>query len=290
MRIDLHTHSTASDGTDTPAELVAAAAGAGIDVLAITDHDTTAGWAEALAARPPGMTIVAGTEFSCVYHPDEGRRISLHLLGYLYDPDEEILRAERKRLRETRLHRGRQMVENMAADGIPITWTQVAAVAGGGPIGRPHIGRALVESGVVPDVNTAFRELLSSRQPYYVRKVDTDVFRAIELVRAAGGLPVFAHPLARRRGPVVSDEVIAQMAAAGLVGLEVDHPDHDEHDRAHAAVLARDLGLIRTGASDYHGANKPTPLAARTTDPEQFEALLELTSARRPEGPGLRAG
>jgi 3',5'-nucleoside bisphosphate phosphatase len=285
MLIDLHTHSTASDGTDTPAGLVTAAAAAGIDVLAVTDHDTTAGWAEAFAARPDGMTIVPGTEFSCVYRPDEGRRISLHLLGYLYDPDHEGLRAERARLRETRLQRGRKMVENMAADGIPITWPQVRAVARGGPVGRPHIGRALVDAGVVPDVNTAFRELLSSRQPYYVRKVDTDVFVAIALVRAAGGLPVFAHPLARRRGPVVSDEVIADMAAAGLVGLEVDHPDQDDDDRAHAAVLARDLGLIRTGSSDYHGTNKPTPLAVCSTAPAEYDALLELPSARRPVGP-----
>lgn len=285
MVIDLHAHSTASDGTDTPTDLVATAAAAGVDVLAITDHDTTAGWRAAFAARPAGMTIVAGTEFSCVYWPDEGRRISLHLLGYLYDPDHEALRAERARLRESRLQRGRQMVANMAADGVPISWPQVSALAGDGAVGRPHIGRALVESGVVPDVNAAFRDLLSSRQRYYVRKVDTDVFEAIRLVRAAGGLPVFAHPLARRRGPVVSEEVIARMAEAGMVGLEVDHPDHDADDRAHAAGLARELGLIGTGSSDYHGTNKATPLAACTTTPEAYEALLALPSARRPEGP-----
>jgi hypothetical protein len=283
--IDLHTHSTASDGTDTPAELVRAAAAAGIEVLAVTDHDTTAGWAQALAARPPELTLVVGTEFSCVYEPPGERRISLHLLGYLYDPEHPELRAERARLRRTRLVRGRQMVENMAADGIPITWRQVQQLAGDGPIGRPHIGRALVEAGVVPDVNAAFRDLLSSRRPYYVRKVDTDVFDAIRLVRSAGGLPVFAHPLARRRGPVVSAQVIERMAAAGLVGLEVDHPDHDASDRAEAAALARDLGLIATGSSDYHGTNKPTPLAVCTTDPDAYEALVSLPSARRPVGP-----
>jgi predicted metal-dependent phosphoesterase TrpH len=284
--IDLHTHSTASDGTDTPAELVAAAAAAGVTVLAITDHDTTGGWAQALAARAEGMTIVPGTELSCRYHPEDGRRISLHLLAYLYDPDDAALRAERARLRATRLGRARQMVENMAADGIPITWPQVERLAGGdAPVGRPHLGRALVEANVVPDVETAFRELLSSRRPYYVPKADTDVFSAIALVRAAGGLPVFAHPLARRRGPVVSDEVIAQLAAAGLVGIEVDHPDHDPDDRAHAAGLARELDLVATGSSDYHGTNKATRLAACTTSPAAYEALLAHPSARRPVGP-----
>jgi 3',5'-nucleoside bisphosphate phosphatase len=283
--IDLHTHSTASDGTDTPAQLVATAAAAGVTVLAITDHDTTAGWDAAIAARPPGMTLIPGTEFSCRFVPEQGRRISLHLLAYLFDPDHPGLRAERARLRETRLHRARQMVDNMTADGVPITWEQVERIAAGGPVGRPHLGRALVAANVVPDVETAFRELLSSRQPYYVPKADTDVFTAIGLVRAAGGLPVFAHPLARRRGPVVDDDVVAQMTEAGLVGLEVDHPDQDEHDRAHAAGLARDLGLIGTGSSDYHGTNKPTPIAVCTTSPQAYDALVALPSARRPVGP-----
>ena len=281
--IDLHTHSTASDGTDTPAELVAKAGAAGIDVLALTDHDTTAGWAEAAENLPATMTLIPGAEFSCVYFND-GRRISLHLLGYLFDADDAILQSERARLREDRRGRAQRMVENMAADGVPISWDQVNTLAGSGAVGRPHLARALVESGVVPDIDTAFRDVLSSRAGYYVRKADTDVFAAIAMVRSAGGLPVFAHPLARRRGPVVDDAVIAQMAAAGLVGLEVDHPDQDDRDRAQAAALARDLGLIGTGSSDYHGTNKPTGLAVETTSPDALEALLALPTARRPIG------
>ncbi|MFN2560946.1 MAG: PHP domain-containing protein [Jatrophihabitans sp.] len=284
MRIDLHTHSTASDGTDTPAQLMAAAARAALDVVAITDHDTTAGWDEALAARPAGLTVVPGVEFSCVHLDGEGRRISLHLLAYLVDPNDPPIRAEWQRLRDSRRVRGRTMVENLAADGYPVTWEQVSGLAAGGSVGRPHIGRALVESGVVPDVDAAFRDLLSSRRPYYVRKPDTDVFEAIRLIRAAGGLPVFAHPIARRRGPVVFDETVAAMAAAGMIGLEVDHPDHEPDDRAHAAALARDLGLIATGSSDYHGTNKPTPIGARLTDPAAFEELLAHSTARRPIG------
>jgi 3',5'-nucleoside bisphosphate phosphatase len=282
---DLHTHSTASDGTDSPAQLVARAAAAGIDVLAITDHDTTSGWAAALAARPAELTLVTGAEWSCVHVDADGRRISLHLLGYLFDPDDSALQAEQERLRESRTTRAQKMVENLASDGIPITWHQVSELAAGGAVGRPHLARALVEAGVVPDVDSAFRELLGSRAGYYAPKLDTDVFAAIEMIRSAGGLTVFAHPLARRRGPVVSDAVIARMAEAGLVGLEVDHPDHDESDRAQAAGLARDLGLIGTGSSDYHGSNKTTGLAARTTDPAALEALLAWPSARRPVGP-----
>jgi predicted metal-dependent phosphoesterase TrpH len=271
MRIDLHTHSTASDGTDRPSAVMAAAAAAGLDVVAITDHDTTGGWDEALAARPPGLTVVPGVEFSCVQVEGDGRRVSLHLLAYLVDPNDAAVQAEWERLRESRRTRGRAMVDNLAADGY-------------GSVGRPHLARALVDSGVLPDVDTAFRDLLSSRQRYYVRKADTDVFEAVRLIRAAGGLPVFAHPIARRRGPIVSDETIAELAAAGLVGLEVDHPDHDMDDRAHAAALARDLGLIGTGSSDYHGSNKTTMLGARLTDPEAYERLMSLPTAIRPVG------
>jgi predicted metal-dependent phosphoesterase TrpH len=283
MRIDLHTHSTASDGTDTPAELVQAAAAAGLDVIAITDHDTTAGWQEALAARPPEVTVVPGVEFSCVHQPPDGRRVSLHLLGYFFDPDNTGLQAEWARLRYGRRERGRRMVENLAADGYPITWEQVRRMVPSGAIGRPHIGRALVDAGVFADVDTAFRELLSSRQKYYVRKADTDVFEALRLIRAAGGLPVFAHPRATRRGPTVDDAVVADMATAGLVGLEVDHPDQSPDDRAHAARLARELNLLPTGSSDYHGRNKTTALGACLTSVQVYEQLLALPAAARPE-------
>jgi len=282
MRIDLHAHSTASDGTDTPEELVARAAAQGIDVLAITDHDTAAGWHAAEAAKPAGLTIVPGVEMSCVHYDEDGKRTSLHLLAYFVDAEDEALHAEWARLRESRLHRGEAIVDKLVAAGYPVSWQQVTELADGGSVGRPHIGRALVDSGVVPDVNAAFRELLNSRAGFYIRKADTDVFDALRLVRHAGGLPVFAHPIARRRGPIVSDDVIAAMTQAGLVGIEVDHPDHDADDRAHAAALARDLGLIPTGSSDYHGSNKTTDLGACTTSNESWERLIALPAARSP--------
>jgi predicted metal-dependent phosphoesterase TrpH len=284
VRIDLHTHSSASDGTQPPAAVVRAAAAAGLDVVALTDHDTTAGWDEARDARPDGLIIVPGVEFSCVHSEPDGRWVNLHLLAYLFDPRDQALRDEWQRLRESRRRRGRTMVEHLAADGYPITWAHVSTLAGGGSVGRPHIARALVDAAVVPDVDTAFRDLLSSRQAYYVRKADTEVFEALRLIRAAGGLAVFAHPIARRRGPIVSDETIARMASGGLVGLEVDHPDHGPDDREHAARLADDLGLIPTGSSDYHGGNKSTWLGQCLTSPQAYERLLALPSAIRPFG------
>ncbi len=284
MRIDLHAHSSASDGTDSPAELMMAAAAAGLDVVAITDHDTTAGWDSAAGAKPDGLTVVLGAEFSCVHVDAVGRRVALHLLGYLFDPEDKPLRAERRALRASRSVRAEQIVQRLVADGFPVTWTQVTRLANGGSVGRPHVARALVDAGVVASIDAAFGSLLSSSGPYYVRKPDLEVLSAIELILAAGGLPVFAHPLAHRRGPIVTDDAVADMAAAGLVGIEVDHPDHDAKARAHAGGLAAELNLIGTGSSDYHGANKTTSLGACTTSPEAFERLLALPAARRPLG------
>jgi 3',5'-nucleoside bisphosphate phosphatase len=282
MTIDLHTHTTASDGTDTPAELVAKAAAAGLSVVAITDHDTTGGWPEAQAALPDGLTLVPGTEFSCAYTDPDGHRISLHLLGYLFDPDHEGLRAERARLRVSRLARGRAIVDNLIAGGVPVTWNRVVEVARGGAVGRPHIARVLVENGVVGSVDEAFSELLSSRSKYYVPKADTDIFDAIPLVRDAGGVTVFAHPLASRRDAVVGEDVIAAMAQAGLHGIEVDHPDHMSADRARLSALAGELGLVPTGSSDYHGANKAIALGTCTTSRAAYEQLLSHRTARAP--------
>ena len=274
MLIDLHTHSSVSDGTETPAALVATARAAGLDVVALTDHDTTAGWAAAAAARPDGLTVVPGMELSCRWFPADQPPVSVHLLAYLFDPDSPALAAELTRLRAERLSRGERIVTAMAAAGHPVVWERIVEASGGGVVGRPHVARALVEAGVVGSVDEAFATLLSHRGPFHVPKADTDVLEGIALVRAAGGVPVFAHGLASRRGRVVDDAAIVAMAGAGLLGLEVDHPDHDPAERDHLRGLARDLGLLTTGSSDYHGSNKTTPIAACATDPEQYEALL----------------
>jgi 3',5'-nucleoside bisphosphate phosphatase len=279
-RIDLHTHSTASDGTDSPAGLVAAAAAAGVDVVAITDHDTTAGWAEAAAALPAGMRLVRGAEFSCISPTGRGDRdVSVHLLGYQFDPRHPAIVAEQGRLRAERLQRLVRMTEKMAADGYPVDPdTVLALLPEGTSAGRPHLARALVAAGVVESVPEAFATLLHNGSPYYVPKVDTPLATAIEMVRAAGGAAVFAHPLARRRGRVVEPSVIVGLAGAGLTGVEVDHPDHAPEDRELLRALAADAGLVATGSSDYHGTNKTTPVAAETTAADALDALLADTT------------
>ncbi|MDN5748828.1 MAG: PHP domain-containing protein [Pseudonocardia sp.] len=288
-RIDLHTHSTASDGTDSPAALVAAAAGAEVDVVAITDHDTTGGWDEAATALPAGMRLVRGAEFSCVSPSgrDGERDVSVHLLGYLFDPAHPAIEAEQARLREERHRRLVGMTERMAADGYPIDVEAVFAyLPAGASAGRPHLARALVAAGVVESVNAAFATLLYTGSPYYVPKADTPVRAAIEMVRAAGGVAVFAHPLARGRGRVVEPSVIADLTAAGLGGVEVEHPDHAEPDRALLRGLAAELGLVTTGSSDYHGTNKTTPIAAETTTGDALDELV----ARAAGGVGVLTG
>jgi 3',5'-nucleoside bisphosphate phosphatase len=274
MRIDLHTHSSVSDGTETPEQLLATARGAGLDVVALTDHDTTDGWAEAERTRPAGLTVVPGMELSCRWFADDQPPISVHLLAYLFDPAAAALAAQRARLREERLRRGERIVQNLVADGYPLVWDDIVAGCRGGVVGRPHVARALVAAGIVASVDEAFATLLHHGSPYYVAKADTEVLEGIRMVREAGGVPVFAHGLARRRGRVLDDDAVAAMAAAGLLGLEVDHPDHAPDERAHMAGLAAELGLLTTGSSDYHGTNKTTPIAACTTDPAQLERLL----------------
>lgn len=280
-RIDLHAHSTASDGTDSPADLVAAGAAAGVDVLAITDHDTTGGWDAAAAALPPGMRLVRGAEFSCISPCGrEGERdVPVHLLGYLFDPAHPAIAAEQSRLRGERHSRLVGMTEKMAADGYPVDVERVFAfLPEGASAGRPHLARALVAAGVVESVNEAFATLLHNGSPYYVPKTDTPVRAAVEMITSAGGVTVFAHPLARRRGRVVEPSVLAELAAAGLTGVEVDHPDHAEDDRELLRGLAADAGLLTTGSSDYHGTNKTTPIAAETTAPDVLDALVARAS------------
>jgi 3',5'-nucleoside bisphosphate phosphatase len=277
--IDLHAHTTRSDGTDMPAQLVERAAAQGVDVLGLTDHDTFDGWTEAVAALPPGMTLVPGVEVSAVWH-EEDARIGVHILGYLPDPTDQALSGALARLRESRARRGRIMVDRLVEAGYPITWPQVRELAVGAAVGRPHIAQALVDASVVDSVSSAFADLLNSASPYYVHKDDIPALDAVALIDAAGGVSALAHTLARRRGAVIRDADIAALAAAGLAAIEVDHPDHSPADRAHLAGVAADLGLIRLGSSDYHGANKATPLAACTTTPEAYEALV--SRARHP--------
>ncbi|MEU1177745.1 PHP domain-containing protein [Streptomyces sp. NPDC005820] len=278
MRIDLHCHSTASDGTDTPAELVRNASARGLDVVALTDHDTTRGYAEAIGALPEGLTLVTGAELSCRI---DG--VSMHMLAYLFDPEEPALLAERELVRDDRVPRARGMIAKLRELGVPVTWEQVARIAGDGSVGRPHVATALVELGVVPSVSDAFtQDWLADGGRAYVEKHETDPFEAIRLVKGAGGVTVFAHPGAGKRGRTVPESAIADLAAAGLDGIEVDHMDHDEDTRARLRGLAKDLGLLVTGSSDYHGSRKTCVLGEYTTDPEVYGEITRRATGAFP--------
>jgi predicted metal-dependent phosphoesterase TrpH len=266
---------------------------AGLHTLAITDHDTTGGWDEAAAAvarlQTP-FTLIRGTEFSCIYDSD-GVRISLHLLGYLFDPEAEALKAERARLRESRLGRGEAIVDALVAAGYPISWQQVIDIAGGGAVGRPHIGQALLQAGVVDSVTEAFAHLLSSSSPYYVAKLEMPVQLAIELIRQAGGVPVIAHPWARKRGRILDEAALRSLVELGLLGIEVDHLDHAAGDRVRLAELAGEWGLLSTGSSDYHGTRKSVRLGAETTSPQSLHRLLsQATGIEVIRSPAARNG
>ncbi|MEU6311083.1 PHP domain-containing protein [Streptomyces sp. NPDC047014] len=278
MRIDLHAHSTASDGTDTPAGLVREAAAAGLDVVALTDHDTVGGHAEALAALPAGLTLVTGAELSCRL---DGTGV--HMLAYLFDPEEPELARERELVRDDRVPRARAMVGRLRELGVDITWEQVARIAGDGSVGRPHLATALVELGVVPTVSDAFTpDWLADGGRAYAEKHELDPFDAVRLVKAAGGVTVLAHPAAVKRGRCVPESAIAELAAAGLDGIEVDHMDHDAGTRARLRGLAADLGLLTTGSSDYHGSRKTCRLGEYTTDPEIYGEITRRATGAFP--------
>lgn len=276
MTIDLHVHSAASDGTEPPAVLVAAAAAAGLDTIALTDHDTTAGWAEASAAAAElGIGLVPGIELSCHL-----AGISVHLLAYLPDPEHPGLRAVMDRVRDDRIDRLRRMVALIAEDH-PLTWEDVQAQVGstGGvaaTVGRPHLADALVARGVVTDRDQAFATLLHRSSPYYVPHYAPEARALVETVVAAGGVPVIAHPRAEQRGRVLDDAQLASLAGAGMAGLEVDHRDHTPSDRAALRDLAARLGLFTTGSSDYHGTGKTNRLGENVTAPGVLERILEL--------------
>ncbi|MDR1428500.1 MAG: PHP domain-containing protein [Bifidobacteriaceae bacterium] len=275
MRIDLHTHSTVSDGTDSPAEVMEAARAAGLDAVALTDHDTTAGWQDAAqAAARAGIGLVRGTEFSTRC---QGR--SVHLLSYLHDPLDPGLLAETSKVRDSRAVRARIMVERLGQD-FPITWDDVEAQAGPeATIGRPHIADALVAAGIVGDRTAAFADLLSPRGPYYERHYAPLTVDLIQLVRQAGGFAVFAHPGAASRGRIVDDAAIEEMADAGLGGLEVRHRDNSPEQQERLKGLASRLGLVVTGSSDYHGTGKPNRLGENLTDVETLDAIVACATA-----------
>lgn len=272
MRIDPHTHSACSDGTDSPTELMVQASIAGLDVVGLTDHDTMAGWEEAASAVPStGVALLRGTEISCA-----ASGISLHLLSFLHRDDDPALGEAFAHARTSRDTRAQRMVENLGED-YPITWEDVVAQSSGAhTIGRPHIADALVAAGSFPNRNAAFAGPLATGSPYYVIHWALDPVEACSLVRAAGGVPVAAHPRASaRQRYLVPDETFAEMAEAGLAALEMDHRDQGPAQREQVRLLAQCLGLALSGASDYHGTGKPNRLGENLMPPELLERIVD---------------
>ena len=276
MRIDLHTHSRASDGTQSPEELVRAAVAAGLDVLALTDPDTTAGWAEAArAAADIGVELVRGIEVS-TRHRTDGRGHAVHLLAYLPDPTYPPLAEELGRVLEGRAARVPLMVQRLQALGSSITVDAVRRVSGDTEAtGRPHLADALVALGEVADREEAFARFLMAGRPAYVDRYATPLVEMLRIVSGAGGASVLAHPWGRQGARWLDEDQLAELAEAGLTGLEVDHEDHDGAARERLRAVARELGLVATGSSDHHGAGKQGHgLGCNTTAPEEYERLL----------------
>lgn len=251
--IDLHTHTLASDGTLSPTDLVRAAAQAGLEAIAVTDHDTLAGLAEAMeAGRRLGVEVVPGIEISTDYPLGK-----FHLLGYLLDLPAEPLAERLDRIQTSRATRNEQMVARLQELGLPITMEEAIEESGGGLLGRPHIARVLVHKGVVPDVAAAFHQYLADGKPGHIAKSRIPLERAIEVIHASGGLAVMAHPMQIGIDTETLAAELHRLAVIGLDGVECWYHNHPPELRHQLAALAAECGLAITGGSDFHGVTKP---------------------------------
>lgn len=283
MLIDLHTHSNASDGTDSPSELIDKAISKGLDVIALTDHDTVGGWDEATAALKnhesnSKLELVLGSEVSC--QGEDGT--SIHMLGLLFDPNYAPLMSEFEKIRENRVTRMSRIISRLNEAGIEITIEEVnAQKRGDATLGRPHLADALVARGHVASREEAFNIFLHNGSKFYINHYSPSPEVAIRLIKEAGGVAVIAHPLASRSGRKIDLGTLNQLIQAGLDGIEVDHRDHNEMERSELMRLAIEHNLVVTGSSDYHGTGKMNQLAEFTTHPEQWERLEAKAKVRR---------
>ena len=276
--IDLHTHTTCSDGTDRPRDLVNKAIVQGLEVLGIADHDTTSGWEEATQALRGSLKLALGAEISCL--TTDG--VSVHMLGMLFDPNHEEMQQVLEETRDGRLPRMRKMIEKMRAEGMDISIEDVEiAMPVGATMGRPHLADALVAKNIVKSRDEAFIDLLHNDSRFYVSHAAPTPVEAIALIRRAGGVAVIAHPFASHRGQILKPDDFADLVAAGLNGIEVDHRDQNPDERAMLRVIAQELDLVVTGSSDYHGTGKMNLLAENHTSREQWQKLESQADARR---------
>jgi predicted metal-dependent phosphoesterase TrpH len=278
MTIDLHTHSTYSDGTDKPSELINKALAAGITVIGLTDHDSIGGWQEATNSLRPGISLVPGAEISC--QTTDG--ISVHILGLLFDSSNSELMNTLEKTRENRHGRMEKIIARINEAGIDITMSDVLAeLSDGATLGRPHLADALVKKGVVASRDEAFTQMLHNNSKYYVSHYSPTPEAAIALIKAAGGVSVIAHPMASHRGRTISLETFGSLIDSGLDGIEVDHRDHSPDEKKQLIALANGSNLVMTGASDYHGNGKLNSLGEYTTNPDQWQRLESRANARR---------
>jgi len=277
MTIDLHTHSAVSDGLDSPAELMRLGAKAGLTVIGLTDHDTTAGWAEAgIAAQQHGIRLLRGAELSTT----DAQGGTVHMLAYLFDPTAPALSAKLAKAPQQREDRLRAIVELLKPD-FAVSFESIAERAGAGAmLGKPHIAAELVAIGAVATPRDAFTEILADRSKYLVPLERMSPRTAVELVREAGGITVIAHPRDGGRGTGLSHDEIAELRGAGLFGLEVNHREHTYHARAELTTIATDLGLRMTGSSDYHSTVKPNQLGENVTRSEVLNELVGSATSR----------
>ena len=276
--IDLHTHTTCSDGTDRPRDLVNKAIVQGIEVLGISDHDTTSGWEEATQALRGTLKLALGAEISCL--TSDG--ISVHMLGMLFDPNHKEMQTVLEETRDGRLPRMRKMIEKMQAEGMDISIEDVEkAMPVGATMGRPHLADALVAKKIVKSRDEAFIDLLHNDSRFYVSHAAPTPVEAIALIRRAGGVAVIAHPFASHRGQILKPDDFADLLTAGLNGIEVDHRDQNPDERAMLRAIAQELDLVVTGSSDYHGTGKMNLLAENHTSREEWQKLESQADARR---------
>ena len=276
--IDLHTHSLASDGTDTPGELVNKALATGLTKIALTDHDTLAGWDEAINYLRPGLDLILGSEISC--QTDDG--ISVHMLGLLFDPENQALLKMLEQTRDNRVGRMEKIISRLNEAGIEISMAEVMAqVAEGATLGRPHLADALIAKKFVKDREEAFSELLHNNSKFYISHYSPTPEAVIKQIKQAGGVAVIAHPLASLRGRTITVESFESMVSAGLDGIEVSHRDHTIEQQSLLSDIVKEFNLVATGSSDYHGNGKLNQLGEFTTSELAFETLEAKANARR---------
>jgi len=267
-RIDLHTHSNESDGTDTPLELLNKVAEAEIDRFALTDHDSIAGWQQIKDLVPSGIELVIGAEVSC----QTVDALSVHMLGFLFDPENKALIDSMNETRGNRITRMERIVGRLQEAGINISVEDVyAEVSEGATIGRPHLADAMIRKGIVSERGEAFERFLHNRSKFYIPDASPTPEEAIRLIKEAGGVAVIAHPF----GGIISSEYLESLIDAGLDGIEIFHRDHSEGERDQLFALVRRYALLVTGGSDYHGKRKVNRLGENLTELSQWEKISE---------------